>query len=223
LDEAIAATFDRLPDGDPCNVPRFERFRRFYLDVRRELSESLATAPEPVWVKELAAVGWRLADSEDGKTVSFDHDWLVERLGAKLPPLDREYWTLRGQGAAEGLVADGGLVISFRALRERIRRWERFLAAHPESTYAADVRRELSTDLAILLGGLDNSPVFDDAGVLSSEVRREIEAYLADAEALDRARVRGYYELLRQNRFRDSAAARRYRRAHGLVPALRAD
>jgi hypothetical protein len=73
--------------------------------------------------------------------------------------------------------------------------------------------------LATLLEGIDNSCAFDD-DVLRPEVRKEIEAYLADPRARERKLVKGYYKLLEKSGFHSSEALQKYLADHHIDPML---
>jgi len=150
---ALAHTFDRLRAGDPCNVQRFELYWRFYGEVQEAMALRVEAAggAGSRCAKELAPLGWRYVESEAGAHVADGNDWLVRRVGVKLPAAYREYLTLRMRDVAEGFSEDAGLLITWQSLRERIRRWERFEARYPDFAYADIIKAQVETYLGALL------------------------------------------------------------------------
>jgi hypothetical protein len=204
-----AATLDRLAratSSDACRVQLFERYWRFYeeaqaaLAARIEPRDEAARAP---LLRAMAPLGWSYQDSEAGGYVRDGSDWLLRHAGGRLPAPYRAWLALRLRDIAEGFSEDAGLRIGWTQLRERIRRWEDFEQRFPRFERSDEVHAGLHLYLVTLLTGMDNTPAFtggDDA--LDPELRRELEAYLADEHARNRPLVRAYYDLVQRNQFR---------------------
>jgi hypothetical protein len=218
-----AVSFDQLASGmdDACRVQLWKSYWHFYLSVQQAYTKKMdeGRAAQNKLAREIKSLGWSYVESEGGSYVTDGGDWLARRIGGRLPLPWREYLGLRLLEDAEVFEEDGGLQISWTKLRERVRRWEDFLVAHPGFELNDQIGGLRKMYLGILLGGMDNSPTFDESGVLKDDVRRELEAYIADGKARDRKLVKTYYEMLKANRYHDSDDIQHYLSVRKLRPA----
>lgn len=225
---ALRAQTDRLKarlaavSDEECRGALFRVYWEFYGDVQRALTIEAQRDGDPAGrarlERSLKLVGWRLVGSEAGDYVAEERDWLPRVLGPSLPPMWRDFITLRiGDAVRGGLTEDAGLKIGWDTLRARIERWDEFLATYPRFIWRDGVAEDNKTALRILLRGVDNSPVFDSDGVLLPEVRKELEAYAANPRAARRAVVKRYLALLKKGGWKESDEAAAYLDKQGLA------
>jgi hypothetical protein len=189
---------------DACRVALFKIYYRYYRGVQEKLADDIMHPPSE---RELKRVGWGYVISEGGNFVDDNSDWLPRHVGPRLPLPWREYITMHTADAKEGFAEDASLLITWTGLRERIVRWDAFLARHPDFELNDTIREERDMYLSVLLVGMDNAHAFGEDDVLQKDVRVEIEAYLADKQAARKELVREYYDMLKQRGFRGAEEA----------------
>ncbi|QKJ29340.1 hypothetical protein HQ865_06075 [Mucilaginibacter mali] len=116
----------------------------------------------------------------------------------------KEYLNIRRVELAQGFSEDAGLLISYRQLYQRVKRWEKYMKTYPTSVYRNEAENYYTTYLETLLTGMDNSPVFEGfSETLSPEVKAIYEqAILRDPESPSSKIITYYYGLLSRNDFR---------------------
>jgi len=227
---ALRAQTDRLraqlaavPD-EACRGALFSVYWDYYGAVQGALADAVQgddSAAKERAVRSLRLVGWRVSASEAGDYVTEERDWLPRVLGPSLPPVWHEFITLRiGDTIRGGLTEDAGLKIGWDTLRQRIERWDDFLARYPGFVWREGVAESNRDALRILLRGVDNSPVFDSDGALRPEVRKELEAYAANPRAAKRTLVRSYLALLKKAGWKESDEAAAYLDKQGLATMM---
>lgn len=130
----------------------------------------------------------------------------------------REYLDIRREELAQGFSEDAGLLITYKQLYQRVKRWEKFLKDHPASVYKNEAENYYTTYLETLLTGMDNSPVFDGFDeTLSPEVKAIYEqAILKDPESPSSKIITYYYGLLSRHDFRQNDSIAVFLKEHQL-------
>ena len=219
---ALANTFDQLagqPEADDgCRVALYQIYRKFYDDVQVAMEERSSMVDRRIEARlerEIAVVGWK----DNGDYIQTNSDWLLKRVGARLPADWREYLALDTRDEIEGFTSDGGLVIKWSTLRGRILRWERFEARHPGFALAEKIRKNTRVLLGSLLAGMDSSPAFGAQDrMFVPEVKAQIEAYVRASKAPQGPLVHGYLALIEQHDGHFSDEARAYLEKNELTP-----
>ena len=190
---------------DACRGALFDIYFEKYHLTMSTLGEHIGiseAAQRPALTKSLPRVGWQVLNGDEGPYVTEQTDWLLRRVGARLPADWRDYLGLELIEHNEPFTDRKSLLIPRPALRERLLRWDDFLARHhlqsPLVNWAQSWR---DGELTALVCGVDGAPIFVD-GRLRDGVRAEIEAYLADPRAQRKDVVRQWRELLVQHDFR---------------------
>lgn len=89
-------------------------------------------------------------------TSSFFVDLFKGHLSSELSDL----LTLKHEENSIMYSNDGGIIISFEELGDRLARWQMFLTKHPASRYYAFVNNRFTSYLIDFMKGQDNTPVF---------------------------------------------------------------
>jgi hypothetical protein len=219
---ALAATTDRLiarAPNDACRWALFNAYWDRYGAVQQKLAERCdRTEDTTKLMRPVAPLGWTYRRSEAGGMVGDGNMWLLDHAGAHLTPAQRAYLTLRLRDDAEDFIEDEGLLITWKQLRERVRRWEDFDRRHPDFVEHEQVEQAATVYLRYLLIGGDNTPTFDrESDTLLPEVRVELEAYIADPHARRADSVRSWYAMVKRNGFKHSDEATEYLAGQGLT------
>ncbi len=189
----------------------FIRFRTFYYGVDLTSVRGLAAT-------ELKVNGLTIKTSEGDPYQAEDPDFLRATFAPYVSAPILRFLDIRRQEMREGYADDGGLLISFDRLGERVATWDTYRTTYPGSPLAADAKAHEQQYLWTFLNGMDNSPLFDWT---SHKLRPEVQgAYEGFYKRHPRSRhvgvVSGYLQLIKGCGYRDCPQRRHYLSAQGL-------
>ncbi len=163
-------------------------FNQFYYKVKFKLNDSLMydldllnKLSDKAFNKDSIATGFKKIIKENGFKlfqsegyfyVEESPDFLYSRFGKYVSPSISEYLKFRRNELKEGFAEDAVLMIPMLKVAQRIINWEKYLIKFPNSFYAEQVNSYLGMYVNALLGGLDNSPIFDENKKLIPEIKK---------------------------------------------------
>ena len=101
--------------------------------------------------------------------------------------------------------ADGGLLISWDELSDRIAGWDRYIAKYPDAPETAKAKDEYYRRyMYIYLTGTDNSGLYDpETQMLKDDVRKSYERYMEKYKDTEGYKaIKDFYEALKKNDFK---------------------
>ena len=124
----------------------------------------------------------------------------------RVSPDAKEYLAKRKDELKEGYSEDAGLLISFDALYDRIKRWENYQNHFPESHHTVEANYYYTSYLEMLITGMDNSRVFDlETNILLPEVKLLYEKIMNDnPESTTTKIITAYYSFLEHHNFTEN-------------------
>ncbi len=156
--------------------------------------------------------GLRLVpDGEGGWYLAENHEFLDNILAGY--DLDLIHYIRFMKENPGPILADGGMIITWDALRERIIRFEDFASRYPDLPETkSKIRPELRWQINLYLSGVDNSPVFEfGTGNLDPELKASYERFLEENKGSGYYKlVAEAYEIHKKNGFKKSAEARKF-------------
>ncbi|MBI4542840.1 MAG: PD40 domain-containing protein [Gemmatimonadetes bacterium] len=159
--------------------------------------------------------------SEGTYWLTANSGFLLRRLGAYLTRPMRSYVEILERQQEGMYESDGGLLISWDELAERIIAWEAFLEGNPGFALRGDAENWYDRYLGAYVSGLENTPLFDSrpplgpygTGRLRGDVRASYERLVARHGQTQAARfVRGLLEVLQRVGYSDGPEREEYLR-----------
>ena len=120
----------------------FEDWVRYYMTTVYHGNQSFGQGAHPdLWgdPATLKANGIQRL-SQDGKPYLFwDASYVLDRFRPYISPMERDFWTRRGDEIRQGFTKDGRLAIPWDDLRRRIVGWEKYLDDYAVTPYEDEV------------------------------------------------------------------------------------
>ncbi|MEO1435326.1 MAG: SH3 domain-containing protein [Bacteroidota bacterium] len=114
--------------------------------------------------------GFLIRVSEGTPYIEASPKYLLDNLKNYLSEPMKTFQTQLIQESNQGLLEDAGLVIPLNTLAERIRWKENFINQHPNFIYRKEIEALKTTELGLLLLGVDNTPAFDfETGIYQTD------------------------------------------------------
>lgn len=134
--------------------------------------------------------------------LELNYQYLLEIWGEYLSEEYREYFIM----ATEEFIYDAAFMVPPDEVAAKIIAREAYCAKYQGSVYAREIKELYKTLLYFYLGGIDNSPVFDnETGILTDEAKRSFENTIRNYPGTETAAVtKQYYEALIKNNFKRS-------------------
>ncbi len=155
-------------------------------------------------------------DFDDTILLDPDPRFLLQ-FAERLQPDCRAYLGMYLKESPNWLDYDGALAIPRDRLRFRIRRWERFRAAHgsiPELNW--HISGVIHTMMQLYLCGMDNSPVFNGRAAIADDVRNSYEKFLLmNKDSKEFPLIRQAVDILKRNNWHLSTDLINLYRDHG--------
>jgi hypothetical protein len=174
-------------------------FTQFYYKVKFKLNDSLmydlnllnklsdeAFSRDSIvtgFKKIVKEGGFKIYQSEGYYYIEESPDYLYSKFGKYVSAAISEYLSYRRKELNEGFTEDAVLMIPFVKIAKRIIYWEKYLRKFPNSYYLEQVNSYIGIYLNALLGGLDNSPIFDEKGNLIPEAKKTYEYFIQKSDS----------------------------------------
>ena|ERR1035437_1410568 len=146
--------------------------------------------------------GLRLSKTEGGYYIDEKPDYLYNNFKNFVSPAINEFLLIRSKELEKGFSEDAKLLISFKALGDRITKWEEYLNKYPASPLSAEAKFSYHLYLNTFITGLDNSPVATD-DILLPEMKNVYSDYIQKNNNLESGKiVEKFYTMISKNNFR---------------------
>jgi hypothetical protein len=146
--------------------------------------------------------GLRLSKTEGGYYIDEKPDYLYNNFKNFVSNDINEFLLIRSKELEEGFSEDAKLLISFKALGDRITIWEKYLNKYPASPLAAEAKFSYHLYLNTFLTGLDNSPVTKD-NVFLPEMKNVYSDYIQKNYNSESGKiVEKFFSIISKNNFR---------------------
>jgi hypothetical protein len=146
--------------------------------------------------------GLRLSITEGSYYIDEKPDFLIASFKGYVSHAVIDYLQIRSKELTEGFSEDAALLISFKAVGDRIVTWENYLNKYPSSPLLAEAKFSFHLYLNTFLTGLDNSPVTTD-GVLRPEIQSIYSDFILKNKNSESGKIVGEFDsLLEKNNFR---------------------
>ena len=219
--------------NEKCQEKLLSVFRKYYFDTLNKCGKngnylsnySLAkrdVSKEAQINSFLSKAGWTLKESEGILYIGELGGWFEKKFEIILTQPYKQYLELRSNEIVEGFSEDAGLSISWEQLRNRITKWESFLAKYPDFVENPEIREYLDIYIRTYLFGMDNSRIHDfDNMNLRKEVKTSYEIFLKENKSSKYYNlVKDCYEMLRRNKFVVPENYKEYLEKNGLETML---
>lgn len=224
MPRALAA-FGRLRAAEPSLSARDSAIfvmREFYTLLVQDWNERIEDLQSE---KEMAAFrrrlksnGLTLASSEGMYYVREQADYFYRRVAIHGSPAWSEFARLRAVELKQGFCEDASLVITWRALGDRVLAWERYLDRYCDGMMGEPATYLYRLYLTTLLSGTDNTPVFGENGLLKPQVKAEYARIVKCSAGTRTGRlVADYRRVLIENQWRDGAYRQEFLAAHKVL------
>lgn len=195
-----------------CVEPLLVDFISFYYQSLGEFTKAngIWSLPYPMprkkrseLVSRVKNVGWVVKETEGSYYIGEEGGWLLKEFKSILSKSWKNYFALRDVEIKEGFSEDGGLIITWEKLGDRIINWERFLARYPRFPLNKSVNYYHTLYVRTLLSGIDNSRISGwEDNRLFPEVKREYERFIkVNIKSKYHQIFKDYYEVLSKNKF----------------------
>ncbi len=166
--------------------------------------EKLKEAPLKEVVSLIHKNGYHIYSSEGEIYTVPDPQYLLEKFEAYMSEQFKEFMALEAVEIKQRLSSDGGLVVSWDELSDRIANWESYIGKYPDTEEAQKAEEHYYLRyLSFYIHGIDNTPAFDiNTLELKDEVKASYERYMEkypDSKACEA--VKAYYDILEKNNF----------------------
>jgi len=167
---------------------------------------------------------YRIETFEGVPYYALDNAALARALRGKLTPSGKRWLELE---ALERIAADGAFAVPYDTLAQRILLWEAFERGHAAFNQQRIATEHLSHEIFSLLFlysylyGIEKSPVYDESGLLKTELRESYETFLAGKKNTASTyydEVQAAYDLWKENNWRYSDAL--WEELSGIVQGL---
>ncbi|MDP2301133.1 MAG: hypothetical protein Q8N03_01755 [Ignavibacteria bacterium] len=153
--------------------------------------------------KIVSESGFKLNQSEGYYYVEESPNYLYSKFGKYVSPAISEYLSIRKKELNEGFAQDAALMISFKSITQRILTWQDYLIKFPDSYYSSQVNSYTNMYINALLGGLDNSPIFDENRLLLPEVKKAYDYFIQKSDSTENfLLINDLYKKLEKNSFK---------------------
>lgn len=212
------------PAGSPVYDTLYKQFRSLYYLVAVAYSDVVAgptcspvldkkfdNPQDPALKNLLAYLGLyslKVYASEGTYYTDADPELYYNIFRTKASPSLLYYLNLQSKDLKDGFSEDGGLVITYPQLYERIEAWGLFIAAHPNHFLRKEALGDYRMYLSALLTGMDNTPVFDyEKHTLDPEIKTLYETIMETGkDGVSKKIITDYYNFLSKNDFKESDA-----------------
>ncbi len=209
-----------------CTQDIFVLFREFYYGALHKVYEDkgISEICYPMTddkrielTLELERVGWELCVSEGIYCMHETVGWMRTRFGPYLPEPWDEFFQQNDRELKEGFEEDHRLLISWDDLRKRVIAWESFMKKYPDFPLQNEISATIVIYLRVLLTGLDNARIdnWPRDRILKKDVKLVYEVFLKEnKESKYFELVKGYYDILKKNKFRTGKQSQEYLKTH---------
>ncbi|MCC6551312.1 MAG: hypothetical protein IT279_14725 [Ignavibacteriaceae bacterium] len=202
VEEMFAATGLKIIGSQPQKADKLfdEFFNSGTLDLEDlELYELLGNEEE---MKKYLPRIFTITFEEGLSYIELNFNYLLEIWGKYLSEEYRTYIILE----TEELMYDAAFTIPPDEVAAKVVARELYTVKYPETIYAEQMEQSYKTLLYFYLGGIDNSPVFDnETGILTDEAKLSFENTIRNYPDTETAAVtKRYYEAVLKNNFKRS-------------------
>jgi hypothetical protein len=171
--------------------------------LMHDLYEQKRTEQTKSFINSLNNNGFELLSSEGFYYAGEESDFLYKNFKDFTSKEISEYLRIRSKEMKEGFAEDAGLIIPLDSVAQRVVVWEEYLNNYPESPMAPQALRYYRLYISTYLTGLDNTPLVDEKGVISSEARSSYQRYIKNYKDKESGKViEEYYTMLEQRNFK---------------------
>jgi hypothetical protein len=193
-----------------------------YAAVLKQMEDHPKASKPTNFVNNLNTCGIGVFQTEGNYYLDVLPDYFYNNFNNRVSPGVKQYLFIRKTELAQGFTEDAGLLISYKALYDRVKQWERFLIDFPNTVYDAEANNYYTTYLETLLSGTDNSRIFDDTkNILLPEVKTIYEKAMGDNTTPKTAKIiADYYNFLGRHGFKENDSIPAFLSEHKLSTML---
>lgn len=158
-------------------------------------------------MSQLRQYGIMMYTSEGGITTDVMPIFIAEAFWKYMTPLERTIATLSELEVETPSLNDASINISYEEIAQRLKMCDDMLAQYPDEPLTPQIIACQKYYLAILLAGVDNSPVFDwNTRTLMPQIRQIVELYITEyPDAASTPTLQQFMALAAASNFKQSA------------------
>lgn len=158
-------------------------------------------------MSQLRQYGIMMYTSEGGITTDVMPIFIAEAFWKYMTPLERTIATLSELEVETPSLNDASINISYEEIAQRLKICDDMLAQYPDEPLTPQIIACQKYYLAILLAGVDNSPVFDwNTRTLMPQIRQIVELYITEyPDAASTPTLQQFMALAAASNFKQSA------------------
>jgi hypothetical protein len=171
-----------------------------------QLEKDSSTVELQSFKSNLSSCGVDIFSSEGMYYLDVIPDFFYTNFKNRVSEGVAEYLSIRRDELRQGFSEDAGMIISFKELYERVKRWENFNNKYPKTVFSEEAKSYYLTYLETLMTGMDNSRVFDfDKNSLLPEIKTLYESIMKDSpESPTTKIISSYYTFLARHNFEEN-------------------
>lgn len=161
---------------------------------------------------DMRRYGLLMYASEGGIETEIMPLYVAEAFWKYLTPSERALAELSELEVETPSLNDASVAVTLDEIAHRLKRCDDMLAAYPDDQLTPQIAACQKYYLAILLSGVDNSPIFDwQSGRLLPEIQQIVEAYIeAYPDAASTPILHEFLEIATQNDYKNSPALEQF-------------
>ena len=179
----------------------YDNFRKEFAKRLDAIDLALLNTKEIEALKKKIYPGFTVDETEGGYFLGADKKYMIDHFGKYLSKPMLEYLDFQ----MDQYFTDGGLIVTFDELAGRIVSLEKFLDLNNAFSLKKETEDQYRSYLSVYLGGVDNTPVFDNNKMLIAEVKSSYEDFIKNYSNTNSVKlVRSYFNILSKNNFAEN-------------------
>lgn len=187
-----------------------------------QLEKDSGTAELLSFKSNLSSCGIDIFSSEGMYYLDVIPDFFYTNFKNRVSEGVAEYLNIRKDELRQGFSEDAGMLISFKELYERVKRWENFNNKYPKTVFRKEANSYYVTYLQTLMTGMDNSRIFDfDKNILLPEIKTLYKSIMKESPDSPTTKIiSSYYTFLSRHNFKENDSIQIFLKTNDLSTML---